>query len=77
MKATRPVAFVNGDGTEEAMNLAFGSKMENARKEWIVANVAVPPVPDYSKDMSIHAFVHTDLVNDDFTHSHRLRDRST
>jgi hypothetical protein len=25
--------------------------------------VASPPVPDYTKDMSIHAFVHTDLVN--------------
>lgn len=61
--ATKPIAFVDGDGTEEAMQLAFDAKQANARKEWILANVAAPPVPDYTKDMTVGAFVNTDLVN--------------
>ena len=63
LASAKPIAFVDGAGTEEAMQLAFDAKLANARKEWILANVAAPPVPDYTKDMSIHAFVHTDLVN--------------
>ena len=63
LASTKPIAFVDGAGTEEAMQLAFDAKLANARKEWILNNVATPPVPDYTKDMSIHAFVHTDLVN--------------
>jgi DNA topoisomerase II len=61
--ATKPITFVDGDGTEEAMQLAFDAKHANARKEWILANVAAPPVPDYSKDMTVSQFVNTDLVN--------------
>jgi DNA topoisomerase-2 len=39
---------VNGDdGADDAMELAFGKKKEDARKEWILANVTDPPEPDY------------------------------
>lgn len=39
---------MNGDdGADDAMELAFGKKKEDARKEWILANVADPPEPDY------------------------------
>lgn len=59
----RPVAFVDGSGTDEAMELAFDAKMANARKDWILANVAQPPVPNYTENMTIERFVNTDLVN--------------
>jgi DNA topoisomerase-2 len=63
LAASKPIAFVDGPGTEDAMQLAFDAKMANARKEWILANVAAAPVPDYTKDMTVSQFVNTDLVN--------------
>lgn len=67
LRAARPVRFVAGAppaDADAAMELGFAKGKEDARKEWIVANMAAPPTPDYEcAEMTIPKFVHTDLVN--------------
>lgn len=64
----KPTTIVDGafkdQNTDEAMELAFDEKKADARKEWILDNIAAPPTPSYElSQMSIPMFVHTDLVN--------------
>ena len=61
--ATPSIKLVDDDDADESMALAFDKKKADERKQWILNSVAAPPVPDYTKDMSISAFVNEDLVN--------------
>ena len=62
--AALPVRMVDCDAADESMALAFDAKKADERKEWILANVAQPPSPDYaSPTMTVEAFVNKDLIN--------------
>jgi DNA topoisomerase-2 len=64
LAAASPVRVVGDDEADASMELAFDAKKADARKDWILANVATPPVPDYSAaQMTATDFVNKDLVN--------------
>jgi DNA topoisomerase-2 len=63
LTTTPSIKLLGDDDADDAMALAFDKKKADNRKQWILNSVAVPPVPDYSKHMTISAFVNTDLVN--------------
>ena len=64
LAAASPVRVVGDDEADASMELAFDAKKADARKDWILANVATPPVPDYSvAQMTTTDFVNRDLVN--------------
>lgn len=63
LTATPVVKLVDDDGADTAMELGFDKKKTDERKTWILNSIATPPVPDYTRDMTISDFVHTDLIN--------------
>jgi len=63
LSTTPAVKLLGDDDDDDSMALAFDKKKADSRKQWILNSVAVPPVPDYTTDMTISDFVNTDLVN--------------
>ena len=69
LKDARPIRFVAAPGeqgvaaAQEAIELAFAKDKKEDRKSLILLNVASPPVPDYSRDMTIPDYVRRDWVN--------------
>ena len=63
LSATPAIKLLGDEDADDAMALAFEKKKADDRKTWILNSVAAPPVPDYTADMTISAFVNTDLVN--------------
>lgn len=63
LSTTPAIKLLGDDDDDESMALAFDKKKADDRKQWILNSVTAPPVPDYTTDMTISAFVNTDLVN--------------
>ena len=63
---TKPVAFVDTDNTADtALEMAFAKSKTHidARKQWIIAGTASPPVAEsYRANVPIGRFVHSDLL---------------
>lgn len=62
--ASRPVTVSHDAKADESIVMAFDGKKADARKQWILDNVAAPPEPDYSgPSISVSDFVNSDLVS--------------
>jgi DNA topoisomerase-2 len=63
LTVTPVVRLIDDEEADAAMELGFDKKKTDERKTWILNSIAAPPVPDYTRDMTISNFVHTDLIN--------------